>query len=296
MVAGAALVGAALLAACRAGRAPADRGTARDGRRPGLRARLDRARRSLTARVLLGGRAAPVSDYETLAEQLAVTYPGTEAVGEGEYDLIGRTELGVLIMEGLTPTDTLVDLGCGNGRLAVHALPYLQGGSYVGIEISATMLERARALIRRRVPVPPCSVRLVRQATPRFDLPPASADMICAFSVFTHMEHEDTYRYLKGARRVIRPGGRFVLSCLPMDLAEARQFFEEQAAADLAARWRHVRNITTTVEMMETIAGMAGWQIVRWYRGDEASIRLPDTGERQRFGQSACVLVPLEGG
>ena len=40
-----------------------------------------------------------------------------------------------------------MDLGCGAGRLAVHAVPTLIGGSYIGVDISQTMLKRAKARI-----------------------------------------------------------------------------------------------------------------------------------------------------
>ena len=74
-----------------------------------------------------------------------------------------------------------------------------------------------------------CRVTLQRQLKDQFDLPDNAADMLCAFSVFTHMEHEDTYRYLVNARRVIKPGGRLVFSCLPMSLPDAQQLFALEA-------------------------------------------------------------------
>jgi cyclopropane fatty-acyl-phospholipid synthase-like methyltransferase len=123
-----------------------------------------------------------------------------------------------------------------------------------------------------------------------FELPDASVDVMCAFSVFTHMEHEDTYRYLVSARRVVRPGGRFLFSCLPMSLAAARTIFLESAARDLAARWASVRNVTTTVEMMETLATLAGWTVRRWYAGDAREIETPGEAGPQALGQSTCVL------
>ena len=44
--------------------------------------------------------------------------------------------------------------------------------------------------------------------------PDACADMVCAFSVFTHLLHTETYLYLEDIRRVLRPGGRLVFSFL----------------------------------------------------------------------------------
>jgi SAM-dependent methyltransferase len=228
--------------------------------------------------------------YERLYETHAQGDVSDEAVGGGDFETIGRVELDLLLMEGLKPTDTLVDFGCGTGRLAVQAIPMLSGGSYIGIDISDTFLSRANTRIQEAVPAPPCRVRWMKQTTPTFPLGDQSADMICAFSVFTHMEHEDSYRYLKDARRVIRPSGCFIFSCLPMNLADAKQVFVEQANEDIRERWSGVRNVTTSVDLMEEIARLAGWRPARWYAGDENNIGSPGKDKRA-LGQSSCVLV-----
>jgi cyclopropane fatty-acyl-phospholipid synthase-like methyltransferase len=88
-------------------------------------------------------------------------------------------------MEGLRPTDTLVDFGCVTGRLAVHAVSALIGGRYIGIDISQSMLDRAGQRIERLYPAPPCDVSWRKLTVPVFPLDPASVDMLCAFSVFT---------------------------------------------------------------------------------------------------------------
>ncbi|MFB3854944.1 MAG: class I SAM-dependent methyltransferase [Vicinamibacterales bacterium] len=216
-----------------------------------------------------------------------------DIVGDAKlFDLIGRIELGVLLAEGLRPTDTLVDLGCGTGRLAVHVIPYLAGGRYVGIEILDSILDKAKARVARCSvpPSPPCLVEWVRQTTDVFALPDGSADVVCAFSVFTHMEHEDAYRYLKDARRITRTGGKFLFSCLPMKHQAVYDIFLASARDDLAHRWSKVRNVTTSEDLMESICVLAGWTPVRWYAGNACNIPLPGSGELAALGQSVCVL------
>jgi SAM-dependent methyltransferase len=250
----------------------------------------------------LGGQTRTVSDlkvrldYEAAYEALARQLPPEQAIGVAEttnwYDACGLIELGLLQMEGLRPTDTPVDFGCGNGRLALKAVPALKGGAYIGIDISDTMLREADRLVRKRIPHPSCSVRWIKQTGPAFPLPDASVDRMCAFSVFSHMEHEDTFRYLTDARRVIKPDGGFVFSCLHIRLALAREVFRHQASHDLKTRWRGVRNVVTTAELMETIARMAGWEPLRWYPADKACIHLPSSDEWAGLGQEACALKP----
>jgi SAM-dependent methyltransferase len=228
--------------------------------------------------------------YERLYEEHAALLPPTSSIGAGDFDLIGRIELQLLVEAGLAPGQVVVDFGCGTGRLAVHLVPRLPQGRYVGVDIAAGMLEHAERLVRERAPEATCQVSWVKLVSPPFPLPDASVDFVCAFSVFTHMEHEDTFRYLRDAHRVVRPGGRFVFSCLPLDLAIARTIFEQSAQLDVGARWRAVRNVTTSVDLIEAVARLAGWEVERWYRGDEPNVDVPGHGP-VALGQSTCVLL-----
>jgi len=228
--------------------------------------------------------------YEELYEAHAAENSDQDVVGSESFELIGRMELESLVRHGLTPTGTIVDLGCGIGRMASFAVPWLVGGAYIGTDVSASLLARAKARLDLAVPNPPCPVSWVKQVGTTFDVPDASVDAFCAFSVFTHIEHEDSYNFLLDARRAVRPGGRFVFSCLPLSLPYARNVFREQAGRDFAGRWSSVRNVATSVDMMERLAVMAGWDVLHWYPGDEEHFQVD--GRTWAFGQSVCVLGP----
>jgi SAM-dependent methyltransferase len=171
----------------------------------------------------------------------------------------------------------------------VHAIPYLAGGHYIGIDIAQAMLDEAQKRVEETIPDPPCRVSWIHQTTPSFELDANSVDMICAFSVINHMEHEDAYLYLNEALRIVRPGGRFVFSCLPIHTERARSVFLRQAKVDLQTRYSRIRHVATSKDFMTDIARLAGWTPVRWYDGDETNIRL-DNGELHQFKQSICVL------
>lgn len=246
---------------------------------------MERAR-SLARRVV------PRKRYEDLYEHHARELPPETSIGGGDYDLIGRIELSALLDAGLQAEHTLVDFGCGTGRLAVHVIPRLPRGAYIGIDISRTMLEHARSSVASRCAGTSCEVSWTQQKGTAFSLPGSSVDFFAAFSVFTHMEHEDAYRYLADSHRVVRPGGRFVFSCLTMNLAVARTIFLASADVSLEERWKSVRNVTTTYEYMNALADMAGWRVVRWWSGDEKHIALDGgSGEKVGLGQSMCVLT-----
>jgi cyclopropane fatty-acyl-phospholipid synthase-like methyltransferase len=227
--------------------------------------------------------------YETLYEAHAQS-TGDDGIGGGEYHTMGEIELDILRGEGLQPTSTLLDFGCGNGRLAVHAVPYLDGGRYIGIDISPTFLRHAEQRIAALPDGHRSNVVFVHQTNEDFHESDASVDVACAFSVFTHMEHEDMLRYLVQFRRIIKPGGRLVISCLPLSLDAAREIFKAEAAMDHIARWQRVRNVVTSVQLVEAIAELAGWRVVRWLPGDQPQA-MSAAGETRSLGQSVVVLT-----
>lgn len=218
--------------------------------------------------------------YEKLYETHARIEGDETVVGDLA---LGRIEVEILQDAGLKPNHTLLDLGCGIGRLGCEIIPYLDAsGGYIGTDISDSMLRGAERRRAELVPDPACPVRWIKQVGNSFPLEDDSVDMICAFSVFTHIEHEDAYALLTDGRRIIRPGGCFVFSCLPMDLSDARFHFWGSAQMDVTRRWSTVRNVTTSINFMNAISHMAGWEPETWIPGN-----------RERFGQSVCVLRPL---
>ena len=238
---------------------------------------------------LLKNRPIDNETYEILYESHAKALRGSDAIGDGDFDLVGKIELDLLKMEGLKPDHTLIDFGCGIGRLGIQVIPYLYDGTYVGIDISKSLLNRAGSFLESVTAQSKCTVKLQHQSSDVFKFESKSIDMICAFSVFTHMEHEDTFRYLKNALSIVKPGGKFILSCLPISSADSKKIFLLEAEHDLKHRWSRVRNVITSKELITEIAVLAGWKVLHWYDGDKQNIGLP-ASEMKALGQSSCVL------
>jgi cyclopropane fatty-acyl-phospholipid synthase-like methyltransferase len=180
----------------------------------------------------------------------------------------------MLKSEGLKPHHRLMDYGCGAGRLAVHSIPYLVDGRYIGVDISPTMLRHAEGRVRA-LPPPTCRFTFIEAGT----IPEIPADFVCAFSVLTHMEHEDGFRLLERARRLLPAGGKVLVSCLPLDLPNARDTFRKEAYREVRKRWRRGRNVATSRDFVVQIAELAGWRAARWYEPGPA------------LGQATVVLV-----
>ncbi len=148
--------------------------------------------------------------YSGLVTKMKMTLPLDEAMSQavgGAYDVIGPVEVAVLRHAGLRPEQFLIDVGCGSGRLAVPLSDYLTG-KYSGFDVVDDLVNYARARVNR----PDWRFQTIDHIG--IPEPDGCADMVCFFSVLTHLLHEQSFWYLEEASRVLKPGGRIVASFL----------------------------------------------------------------------------------
>jgi 2-polyprenyl-3-methyl-5-hydroxy-6-metoxy-1,4-benzoquinol methylase len=101
----------------------------------------------------------------------------------------------------VTPGDRVLDVGCGEGRFAAEL--GRAGAQVVGIDVAEEPLRRARARD------PELDLRIVQGEGP-WQLPDAGFELVWAGEVIEHVA--DTAAWLSEVRRVLRPGGRLLLS------------------------------------------------------------------------------------
>jgi SAM-dependent methyltransferase len=91
----------------------------------------------------------------------------------------------------------VLDLGCGKGRFAKVLSEH--GAQLVGLDLSAAMLSAAANLDR------------VRATARRLPFRSLSFDRVLAVEVFEHLAPESLDQVCAEVRRVLRPGGKFVV-------------------------------------------------------------------------------------
>ncbi|HEX8252184.1 MAG TPA: class I SAM-dependent methyltransferase, partial [Thermoanaerobaculia bacterium] len=152
-----------------------------------------------------------------------------DEIGGHDFAAIGRHLADIAIDLGaLAPDGTIVDIGCGYGRLAVPLAKHLQRGRYRGFDVSRGAIAWCNRWIVPRHPH--CEfVRVdVRNghynsrgaiAAEEFVFPyeARSADVVFASSLFTHVQEGALRQYITEAARILRPGGRLVASFFLLD-------------------------------------------------------------------------------
>lgn len=217
--------------------------------------------------------------YERHAAGLLDALPqkdAMEAAIGGGFDETGQIEVEILQHYGLKPTDYLIDVGCGSGRLA-KPLSRDHVGPYLGIDVVESFLAYARDLVGR------ADWRF--EQVNHIEIPEAdgAADCVCFFSVFTHLLHEQSYWYLQEAQRVLKPGGLVVFSTLEFgEPAHWRTFIEtvnlSRAQADAPL------NVFLGREIIPIWAAALGLEVVDLQPAD--ALITP----RGHLGQAVCVL------
>ena len=206
----------------------------------------------------------------------------------GEFEAWGVIERDLLIQHGLKRDGYLIDVGCASGRLAYPLSDYLSG-KYLGLDIVPELVDYARRLVRRS------DWRF--EVTTGITIPEkdSQADMVCFFSVFTHLLHEHSYLYLQEAVRVLKPEGKIVFSFLEVETQWAvfetaikklgdgsypMTMFIEQ---DTIRAWAAHLNLRIETIVGATTPHVALSHPVTCENGTVLSGTVP-------FGQSVCVL------
>jgi trans-aconitate 2-methyltransferase len=170
----------------------------------------------------------------------------------------------VLARLPLNGDETVLDAGCGTGRVTRMLIERLPDGRVIGVDGSTAMVEKVREILR------PQDIALVADLT-ALELG-EKADAVVSSAVFHWIhDHELLFRRLRAA---LRPGGRLAAQC--GGAGNIRAF--RKVNAEVAAREPYARHLANTED---------AWN---YATPEETGARLLAAG----FDSVRCWLQPFE--
>ena len=100
----------------------------------------------------------------------------------------------------LSDATSILDFGCGKGRLAKHMIRLAPQARFHGVDVLPGSLAHCRRII-------PSGSFSLNGTTPPLEFPDESFDLIYSYSVFTHLSEANHKAWLRELARLLKPGG-----------------------------------------------------------------------------------------
>ena len=120
--------------------------------------------------------------------------------------------------------DRVLEIGFGNGAFIKEVVDLTEPGNYTGIDISNTMLKTAKS--RNKLLINNGKVKLVKAHAGK--LPFADQSFEKVFTVNTIYFWEKPQQVMQEIKRVLRPGGVFVVALGTKEAMEKNGYFKER--------------------------------------------------------------------
>lgn len=183
---------------------------------------------------------------------------GAKRDGQQDWDKHGKMQLDFLIAKGLKPEHCLLDFGCGTGRLAVKAVPYLDRLKYVGCDISPEAIKHAGQACGS-IDKAPAFITSGSGTMPVNKL--WHFDFIWAHSVLTHLPPDCVCQLFKTLAEM--SFGRFYFTYKPSDIPQRSGLKQFQYPADFFGVAAHSAGLEAAIDPMTWPAGQRTMRVWR---------------------------------
>lgn len=163
------------------------------------------------------------SENDSIMDDMIPDYEIASYVGGGgaeQFKTVGKLMVKWFVQFcDLQPNETVLEVGCGIGRVAIPLTQHLKEGRYEGFDIVPAGIEWCQQKVTPRYP----NFRFIladvynkyyhpagskTAAEYHFPYDDGSFDFVYLTSVFTHMLPLDMAHYIAEISRVLKPGGR----------------------------------------------------------------------------------------
>ena len=173
---------------------------------------------------------------------------------EGPYPWdLGRPRdfLVQLLERGMIEGDRALDPCCGLGTNGLYLAE--KGFNVTGIDISEKAVKIANRKARKTE-----NINFKVHSFMDMDFEPGSFDFVLDIGCFHHVAQEDRQEFIENVRRVLRPGGRYLLMCFSDRMVPAWNHFSEQQVRGLFSGHFNIM-------ILEEISSVEGDGVTRYF-------------------------------
>lgn len=105
------------------------------------------------------------------------------------------------LLPHLTPTNRLLDIGCGPGSITSSLKAYITSGTIIGVDIDPSVVSQASAIYTKD------GLTFQQAGLPNLPFPDSSFDIVLAHMVMHHLRKGTHADALLEMKRVLKPGG-----------------------------------------------------------------------------------------
>jgi SAM-dependent methyltransferase len=230
--------------------------------------------------------------YDLLNASLPKEEVGLVFVGGGDAVVTGFNELELIRKYKRLAGASIIDIGCGIGRLTKYMLEE-RLSDYLGLDIIPEILDEA---VKSAEGHPQFKFAIVENC--KLPKPDQSADVVCGYSLITHLLDEEIFEYFMEARRVLRPGGLALFSFIDFENPTHLSSFITHAKQHRHGHGDLLRFTTKSIlQLLATNAGFSSAAFLEEGRTDlniGGRTRLLDGRDAPKgihLGQSVCAMI-----
>ena len=180
------------------------------------------------------------------------------------------------ILDDLRGNETLLDAGCGNGKLARELTRRGHRGSYFGVDFSPPLLDAASTSAPHAFPVKFAQADLTSGEW-ALNSPPSTFDIVFAFAVLHHIPSvEMRLNILRTIKNLLKAGGHFILSNW--------QFLNSEKLRSRIQSWTQVNiredEVDTGDYLLDWRSGGSGLRYAHHFSSEELSALADQSGMR----------------
>ena len=188
----------------------------------------------------------------------------------------------------------ILDVGCGTGLLGIAAEPFLgQDGKYIGLDVMKKDIDFCRGhytstkceFIHFNVNNPAYAATQ-KDTKSKWTVESESFDLATALSVWTHLNEEDALFYFKEISRVLKPGGKAIVTFFLLD-----EVYERSLGKRSRQEGRFHMTLQDTWVFDQPSYRSDAWRHPKWAEVPESAIGITNAGLDRLTSNSGLKLI-----